>query len=132
MCTIGLGKQTGAHQAHSHGLWDSVRAVPKLQLAKAKILCGVAVVENGYRQPLRRSKWSRRPTTRFSRPTCGCSTSRSSISRTIPFDELDLLIVDELGKTISGAGMDPNVIGHWRNSRCAAPAGLTAASSCSR
>ena len=51
MCTIGLGKQTGAHQAHSHGLWDSVRAVPKVQLAKSKILCGVAVVENGYRQP---------------------------------------------------------------------------------
>ena len=36
MCTIGLGKQTGAHQAHSHGLWDSVRAVPKVQLANRK------------------------------------------------------------------------------------------------
>jgi hypothetical protein len=34
----------------------------------------------------------------------------------IPFDDLDLLIVDELGKTISGAGMDPNIIGHWRAS----------------
>ena len=34
----------------------------------------------------------------------------------IPFDDLDLLIVDELGKTISGGGMDPNVIGLWRNS----------------
>lgn len=32
----------------------------------------------------------------------------------IPFDELDLLIVDELGKTVSGTGMDLNVIGHWR------------------
>ena len=36
MCTIGLGKQVGAQQAHSHGLWDSVRAVPKLQLAKSQ------------------------------------------------------------------------------------------------
>src|SRR5207253_8987595 len=45
MSTIGLGKQAGAHQAHSHGLWESVRAVPRLQLAKAKVLCGVAVVE---------------------------------------------------------------------------------------
>ena len=34
----------------------------------------------------------------------------------IPFDDLDLLVVDELGKTISGGGMDPNVIGLWRNS----------------
>ena len=51
MCTIGLGKQAGAQQAHTHKLWDSVRAVPKLQLAAGKILFGVAVVENGYRQP---------------------------------------------------------------------------------
>src|SRR4051794_20760745 len=33
MCTIGLGKQAGAQEAHSHGLWDSVRAVPRVQLA---------------------------------------------------------------------------------------------------
>src|SRR5437764_696860 len=51
MSTIGLGKQIGAQEAHSHKLWDSVRAVPQLQLAKSNILCGVAVVENGYRQP---------------------------------------------------------------------------------
>ena len=44
MCTIGLGKQAGAQQAHAHKLWDSVRAVPKLQLAKSNILFGVAVV----------------------------------------------------------------------------------------
>jgi hypothetical protein len=51
MCTIGLGKQVGAYEAHSHGLWPSVASVPKLQLSRAHILCGVAVVENGYRQP---------------------------------------------------------------------------------
>src|SRR5205823_2519391 len=33
---------------------------------------------------------------------------------TIPFQSLDLLVVDELGKTISGSGMDLNVIGRWR------------------
>src|SRR5437868_4684240 len=38
MCTIGLGKQAGAHEAHSHVLWDSVRDIPKLQLEKSKIL----------------------------------------------------------------------------------------------
>ena len=43
MCTIGLGKQAGAQQAHSHVLWDSVRAVPQVQLAKAKIVCGIAL-----------------------------------------------------------------------------------------
>src|SRR6478672_6126229 len=41
--------------------------------------------------------------------------SKSHLAK-IPFSDWDLLIVDELGKTVSGAGMDPNVIGHWRNS----------------
>ncbi len=35
---------------------------------------------------------------------------------TIPFGHLDVLVVGETGKTISGGGMDPNIIGHWRNS----------------
>jgi hypothetical protein len=115
MCTIGLGKQVGAHQAHSHGLWESVRAVPKLQLDRAPILCGVAVVENGYRQPC---------TIEVVPPTYDAfleadlrllEVAKRHLAR-IPFDELDVLIVDELGKTISGGGMDPNVIGLWRNS----------------
>src|SRR5581483_297660 len=32
----------------------------------------------------------------------------------LPFDKLDVLVVDRVGKNISGAGMDPNVIGRWR------------------
>src|SRR5439155_10334187 len=52
MVTVGLGKQIGAQVAHSHGLWDSVRLVPELTLAKSKILFGVSVVENAYRQPV--------------------------------------------------------------------------------
>src|SRR5436190_2617793 len=115
MCTIGLGKQAGAHQAHSHGLWESVRAVPKLQLAEAAVVCGVAVVENGYRQPC---------TVEIVPPTYDAfldadlrllEVGKHHFAR-IPFDDLDLLVVDELGKTISGGGMDPNVIGLWRNS----------------
>jgi len=115
MCTIGLGKQVGAHQAHSHGLWESVRAVPRLQLAGARILCGVAVVENGYRQPC---------VVEVVPPTYDAfleadvrllRIAKTHLAR-IPFDDLDLLIVDELGKTISGGGMDPNIIGLWRNS----------------
>jgi len=115
MCTIGLGKQVGAHQAHSHGLWESIRAVPKRQLAEAPVVCGVAVVENGYRQPC---------TIEVVPPTYAAfleadlrllDVAKAHFAR-IPFEELDLLIVDELGKTVSGGGMDPNVIGLWRNS----------------
>src|SRR5439155_604771 len=52
MVTVGLGKQIGAQEAHTHGLWPSVEAVPKLSLEKAPILFGVAVVENAFRQPV--------------------------------------------------------------------------------
>jgi Domain of unknown function (DUF362) len=115
MCTVGLGKQTGAHQAHSHGLWDSVRAVPKVQLAKAKILCGVAVVENGYRHPCAIEIVAPTYDAFLEADMRLLRLAKQHFAR-IPFKELDVLVVDELGKTISGAGMDPNVIGHWRNS----------------
>ncbi len=115
MCTIGLGKQIGAQEAHGHGLWPSVRAVPKLQLARTKILCGVAVVENGFREPC---------TIEIVPPTYDAfleadmrllNIAKAHLAR-IPFEDLDLLVVDEMGKTISGGGMDPNIIGLWRNS----------------
>lgn len=115
MCTIGLGKQIGAQQAHSHVLWDSVRAVPKVQLAKSKTLFGVAVVENGYRQPCAIEVVPSSYDAFLEADTRLLKLAKAHLAR-IPFDELDLLIVDELGKTISGAGMDPNIIGLWRNS----------------
>ena len=113
MCTVGLGKQHGAQQAHNHGLWESVRAVPKLQLAKCKILFGVSVVENGYRRPCVIEVVPPRYEAFLEADMRLLRVAKQHLAK-IPFDELDLLIVDELGKTISGAGMDPNVIGHAR------------------
>jgi len=115
MCTVGLGKQAGAHQAHSHGLWESVRAVPKLQLAKTKIVCGIAVVENGLRQPCAIEVVPPTYEAFLEADVRLLRLAKKHLAR-IPFDDLDLLVVDELGKTISGAGMDPNIIGLWRNS----------------
>jgi Domain of unknown function (DUF362) len=115
MCTIGLGKQTGAQEAHSHGLWDSVRAVPQVQLAKAKVLCGIAVVENGFREPCVIEVVPPSYDAFLEADIRLLRIAKQHLAR-IPFQELDVLVVDELGKTISGAGMDPNVIGHWRNS----------------
>jgi hypothetical protein len=115
MCTVGLGKQLGAHQAHSHVLWDSVRAVPKIQLAKSKIIFGVAVVENGYRLPCAIEVVPPSYDAFLEADMRLLRVAKAHLAR-IPFDELDVLIVDELGKTISGGGMDPNIIGLWRNS----------------
>lgn len=113
MCTIGLGKQRGAQEAHRHALWDSVRAVPRIQLSHAKVLFGVAVVENGHGHPAAVEVVPPRYEAFLEADVRLLRVARTHLAQ-IPFDRLDLLIVDELGKNVSGAGMDPNVIGHRR------------------
>jgi hypothetical protein len=115
MCAIGLGKQIGAQQAHSHVLWDSVREVPKLQVTKSKIVCGVVVIENGYRQPCAIEVVPPSYEAFLEADIRLLRLAKQHLAK-IPFNDLDVLIVDELGKTISGGGMDPNIIGLWRNS----------------
>jgi hypothetical protein len=113
MVTVGLGKQAGAQEAHSHGLWDSVRAVPKLTLAKTKILFGVAVVENAYHQPLVIEVVPATYAAFVEADERLLKISQKHLAK-LPFDALDVLVVDEIGKTVSGSGMDTNVIGNWR------------------
>ncbi len=113
MTVVGLGKQPGAQQAHNHGLWDSVRRVPEVTIAKSKILCGVAVVENGYRQPLCIEVVEPKYEAFLESDRRLLKVAEPHVAH-LPFDNLDLLIVDESGKTISGTGMDLNVIGKYR------------------
>ncbi len=115
MCTIGIGKQRGAQEAHNHGLWNSIRAVPRVQLSKAKILFGVSVVENALRQPAVIEVVPAAYDT-FLESDLRLLEKAKVFLAPIPFHALDVLIVDELGKTVSGGGMDPNIIGKWRNS----------------
>jgi hypothetical protein len=113
MTTVGLGKQAGAQSAHTHGLWKSVRAVPKITLAKAPILCGVAAVENGYRDTAIVEVVP--PTYEaFKEADERLLKASEPYFAELPLDDLDLLIVDKLGKDISGTGMDLNIIGDWR------------------
>jgi hypothetical protein len=113
MTAIGLGKQAGAQEAHNHGLWPSVKAVPKLSLVKSRILFGVAVVENAYRQPVHIEVVPASYDAFKMTDERLLELAKPHVAK-IPFAELDLLIVDEIGKTISGTGMDLNVIGPWR------------------
>ncbi len=113
MIVAGLGKQRGAQQAHNHGLWESVRAVPRVTMARAKILCGVSVIENAFRQPAQIEVVPASYDAFLDADLRLLEASKVHAAR-IPFDQLDLLIVDELGKDVSGTGMDLNVIGQWR------------------
>jgi len=113
MTTVGLGKQKGAQEAHNNGLWRSIRAVSKITLAHAKVHCGVAILENAFCQPVVVEVV---PGTfeAFEEADKRLLVVSKDHFAKIPFQQLDVLVVDEIGKNISGSGMDLNVVGKWR------------------
>ena len=112
MMVIGLGKHKGAVVAHTHALRRGYAKVFKeigeVVLNKLPILFGLGIVENCYDQTAE---------------ICGVSpqnfyenekellTKAKNLMMRIPFKNIDLLIVDKMGKEISGCGMDTNVVG---------------------
>ena len=111
MVAIGLGKHRGATDFHSCGMDRFGELLPKLGrvvLEKAPILFGLAVIENAYERPARfEIVWSE---DMIGREPALLKEARALMPRVIPGD-LDVLIVDEIGKEISGSGMDPNITG---------------------
>lgn len=112
MMSIGLGKREGAehyHRAgHDYGYAEVFPMVGKKFLETASVLFGLAIVENGYGQTARIQAIL--PQDFYDTEKSLLVESKSWLGK-LPFDAIDLLIVDEMGKNISGTGMDPNVIG---------------------
>lgn len=111
MTAVGLGNQRGADAIHVAGLQAHLVPCALHVIAHAPILLGIALVENP-RDELALIRGVR-PAEFFSADRELLAKVRSD-SPSLPFDPLDVLVVDEIGKNISGAGMDPNVIGMWR------------------
>ena len=111
MTAIGLGKQRGAQQAHVLGLYESIKAVSSVTLQRGNITAGVAVVFNAKQQP---AKIAVIPPDQFYQTDRHFLQIYKQLHPRIPFDELDVLVVDWMGKNISGSGMDPSIIGWWR------------------
>lgn len=114
MLAIGLGKENGAARIHSygvHGLRDIMPEVARALLPKIKLVAGVATVEDGYHRPVLMEVL--RPDSLIEREQRLLDEARRLMPR-LPVDDIDVLIVDLMGKDISGAGMDTNVIGRWR------------------
>ncbi|MFB0520968.1 MAG: lactate racemase domain-containing protein [Desulfatiglandales bacterium] len=112
MMTIGLGKQKGADLYHrgvvQYNYYQIVVSVAREVIKRSPIAFGLALVENQRDEtaliravPPREIEETDRKLLR---------TAKRLMPR-IPFDQIDILIVDQIGKEISGAGMDPNVIG---------------------
>jgi len=112
MIAIGLGKRQGAEIYHKvavkHPFSEVAQAVARVVFRERSVLFGLGVVENGYEQTAR---------IQAAGPEGLIALDKALLREAIrlmprlPFDEIDVLIVDEMGKNISGAGMDTGVIG---------------------
>ncbi len=115
MMTIGMGKIIGATELHTNGMDVFGSLLPKVAkfiLSKKNFLIGVGMVENAADET---ALIEAVPAERvFEREPVLQQMSKDMMAR-IRFDEVDVLIVEKIGKNISGAGMDPNITG--RNNR---------------
>lgn len=113
VCAIGLGKQRGAQTIHSHGTRGLVELMPRVArhiIEKTdKILGGLAILENP-RDETADLVFVERDGIGGDAETALLQRAKSLMGA-LPFDALDVLIVDEMGKNISGTGMDTNIIG---------------------
>ena len=113
MLAIGLGKQKGADICHELGfgrMAENIPALGRVTLASGRILFAVGTLENAYHE-----------TSRIEVLRAGEVESREPflqeeakrLSPKLHLDELDVLVIDEIGKDISGTGFDTNVVGRY-------------------
>jgi len=113
MIAIGLGNDIGAKSCHQLGfgkMAENIAAMTKIKIEKLPILCGVAVVEDGAENVALIEVvdvddiWEREPEL--------LALSKSYMPA-IGIDQIDVLVVDRMGKEMSGDGMDPNITGRY-------------------
>lgn len=112
MMLIGLGKHEGAKIYHraimDYSFPQIIRSVAQQVIARCRIVAGLGIIENGYDETALIAAVG--PEELEDREKELLKTARRWMPR-LPFDRCDLLLVDEMGKNISGAGMDTNVVG---------------------
>ncbi len=112
MLAIGLGKHKGCLQVHrqtvQHGYRDVIPAIGGVILEKLPVLFGVGIVENIHDQTAIIRGAAAED---IAEVEAQLLEQAKQLMARLPFDQLDVLIIDEMGKNISGTGMDTNVIG---------------------
>jgi hypothetical protein len=114
MLTVGLGKRAGARAFHeaalTHGYVDTIERALDVVRANAPVIGGVAVVENFHDRTAHVEGVA----------ASGLPDAEADLLEraeqylpTLPFDDLDALVVEEIGKDVSGSGMDTNVTGRY-------------------
>ncbi len=108
MIAVGLGKELGCSQMHAHGLYPTIIQAARLAIAKAPIRLGVGIVENSYDQTavIRVALKDE-----LEAVDSALLVTAKALMPKFPLDRIDILVVKEMGKNISGTGMDVNVLG---------------------
>jgi len=111
LMVIGLGKHKGALSIHRHGasgLHHLIPAAARLITEKMPIFFGLAIVENAYHETALIEAVGRE---NFQEREKELLTRAKELMPHLPSEKIDVLIIDEMGKDISGAGIDTNIIG---------------------
>lgn len=112
MIAIGMGNQIGAEHYHRLSLvrdqYHIISTAGKELIKRCPLLCGVGLVENQEHETAIVKIASADEIKAVETELC---TKARSYMPGLPLEEIDLLIVDEMGKDISGEGIDPNVVG---------------------
>ncbi len=114
MLAIGMGKQAQALAIHQHGAPGLRRFIPEVAevvIARSTLLMGVGIVENASG---RAHTIACIPPAQIPARERELFNLAGALAAKLPFEALDVLLVEELGKEISGTGMDTNVIGRIR------------------
>jgi len=112
MMAIGMGKDFGATVYHRHffrhGYGATIQAIAERVMGTRPLLFGVGIVEDGRAQT---SEVRVVPAFRLMEEECELLALAQSMAPRLPFDDLDVLVIDTMGKDISGSGFDTKVVG---------------------
>lgn len=114
MLSIGIGKIIGASTYHTHGMDRFPELLPQVRdvnITRRNVLFGVGIVENAYDET---ALIEIVPAERLAVREPDLQALAKRMMPNLDFDEIDVLIIDEMGKNISGAGFDPNITGRNR------------------
>lgn len=111
MLAVGCGRRIGASHMHKFDLAETIVPAARLIRERVSVLFGLALVENARHETMIVRASS---SEEFEDTDEQLLEKAWEVMPKIPVEYLDCLIVDEIGKDISGAGMDPNIVGFWR------------------
>ena len=120
MMLIGLGKHAGAviyHRAiKSFTFLEIIRAVADVVVKRCRVLGGLGIVENAFEET---ALVEGVPVEKFYERECVLLEKARAWMPRLPLNDIDLLVIDEIGKEISGTGMDTNIVGRKFNDHAA-------------